>query len=87
MSRFREVTRSCGEEYICSLITGSGLVATANGGGLTVSTLLQSLFNIRVPATSRQRHNKLIYLMMKLSHALPVSASSVLFCDTNGFCF
>ena len=83
MSRFSEVTRSCGEVYICSLMTGNGLVATANGGGFTVSTLLQSLFNIRFPATI----NTLNHLKIKLSHALPVSASSVLFCDTNGFCF
>ena len=55
MSRFSEVTRSCGEVNICSLITGNGLMATANGGGFTVSTLLRSLFNIRVPATIRQR--------------------------------
>lgn len=55
MSSFMEVTRSCGEVYICSLMTGSGLVATANGGGFTVSTLLQSLFNIRVPAIGSEK--------------------------------
>lgn len=32
-------------------------MATANGGGFTVSTRLQSLFNIRVPATSNQNNN------------------------------
>lgn len=57
MSRFREVTRSCGEVYICSLITGNGFVATANGGGFTVSTLLRSLFTIRVPATCSDKLN------------------------------
>ena len=66
-SSFTEVTRSCGEEYICSLITGNGLVATANGGGFTVSTLLRSLFNIRLPAISN-RKQQMNHLMVKLSH-------------------
>lgn len=58
MSRFREVIRSWGEVYICSLIIGNGLVATANSGGFIVSTLLRSLFNIRFPATANQKNIK-----------------------------